>query len=264
MSERALTRTDELLADGALGWLAADDDAELAAVLRTPAARAELASLERVAAVAARAFVEPPGEQQQRLVGLTAKLHAAALECLRCPPVPHRPAVGDGDAGSGVRAARAAGRNVLPWLLAAAMAVVALAVHRSDRALPATDARAALLRAREGVVTCAWEPGPSPRRGDVRGDVVWAVSRQEGFLRVQGLPALDAAHRYQLWIVDAARDGPPVDGGLLPPLPGAGETVVPIAARLPVQRAAAFVLTVERAHGAVVSAQEHVVAIARP
>ena len=41
----------------------------------------------------------------------------------------------------------------------------------------------------------------------VSGDVVWDASRQVGFLTFAGLEANDPLrHRYQLWIVDAARD----------------------------------------------------------
>lgn len=58
-----------------------------------------------------------------------------------------------------------------------------------------------------------------------------------------------------------------LDGGLfdLPPTAGAGaQIVVPIRATLPVRQAAAFVVTVEERGGVVVSAQEHVVALAKP
>ncbi|MBL8752480.1 MAG: anti-sigma factor, partial [Planctomycetes bacterium] len=125
-------------------------------------------------------------------------------------------------------------------------------------------ARAALLADATGLVRCEWTPGPSPQRGEVRGDVVWDPHRQHGFLRLSGLPELDLGHRYQLWIVDGTRQGPPVDGGLLGPRGAATEVVVPIVAKLPVRQPAAFVLTVESADGVVVSAQEHVVAIAKP
>jgi hypothetical protein len=257
VNEPALTRRDELLADGVLGWLEGGDDAALHAVLRDASARRELLALERTAALASRALAPVEDDQHPRLVGLAAKLHGDAMAFLAAGAAPR--AV---EAPASVAPAR---RRLLPWAIAAAAIVLAMWRGREEAGLAPPRARDALLRSRDGLLTCTWQPGPaSDQRTAVGGDVVWNPARQEGYLRLQGLPALDPAHRYQLWIVDAAREGPPVDGGLLPPLAHDGEAVVRIDARLPVQRAAAFVLTRERAEGAVVSAQDHVVAIAKP
>jgi hypothetical protein len=266
VNEPGLSRRDELLADGALGWLDGGDDAALDAVLREPASRGELHALERTAAIAACAFAATEPTDVQRLIGLTARLHADGLAfCATRAAAPER------TSGEVPRRAVPATR-LLPWVLAAAALVFAVwsraGADAEARPVPPSVARGALLRAERGVVTCALRTAPTAPRGggagDVDGDVVWDAARQEGYLRLRGLPVLDPQHRYQLWIVDAAREGPPVDGGLLPPLATDEEAVVRIDARLPVQRAAAFVLTRERAHGVVVSAQEHVVAIAKP
>src|SRR5690606_18932633 len=103
----------------------------------------------------------------------------------------------------------------LPWAVAAASLLVLLWSARAPSDVPPAEARAALLRSNATVVKYDLQPGASPRRGDVAGDIVWDGERQQGFLRVRGLPTLDPQHRYQLWIVDATRPGPPVDGGLL-------------------------------------------------
>jgi hypothetical protein len=126
---------------------------------------------------------------------------------------------------------------------------------------PATEQRASIV-ADAGTTTLAWKRGPSPMSGGVEGDVVWSGARQEGWLRFRGLPPLDPDHRYQLWIVDAQREGAPVDGGLFAIGDAASETLVPVRAALPIGDAKAFVVTVESRRGVVVSAQEHVVAIA--
>jgi hypothetical protein len=96
----------------------------------------------------------------------------------------------------------------------------------------------------------------------VSGDVVWDDASQLGFLTFEGLPPLDDEHRFQLWIVDGQRQGAPIDGGLFAIGKADEPTVVAITAKLPVGRAAAFVVTVEAKAGVVVSAQEHVVAVA--
>ena len=100
----------------------------------------------------------------------------------------------------------------------------------------------------------------------VSGDVVWDNAQQSGFLRFTGLePNEPLRHQYQLWIVDAARDERyPVDGGVFD-VPATGATVViPVRAAVPVREPLAFVVTVEKPGGAVVSARERVVAVARP
>lgn len=265
MNDPGLTRRDQLLVDGALHALDGPDQPAFAALLRDPAAAAEFAALERAAALVAIAdcaaddlAVGAAGAAVCR-DPLEARVWRDAVVFFagRAPrPAPTMPG----------RHEPAPGRRLppaVPWLLAAA-ALVALLWPRQPAPLPPERARANLLASATPLVRCDWTPGPSPQRGEVRGDVVFDPAQQCGFLRLSGLPELDAEHRYQLWIVDGQRQGPPVDGGLLAPLPGAGEVVLPIQARLPVRTPAAFVLTVEDAAGVVVSAQQHVVAIARP
>lgn len=122
-------------------------------------------------------------------------------------------------------------------------------------------ARSHLLAADTANVRLDWHKGPSPKAGEVQGDVVWSDTRQEGYLRFLGLPPLTTTQQYQLWIVDAARTGAPVDGGLFE-LPDSGEAIVPIQARLPIRHAVAFVVTIEDRGGVVVSKQQDVVATA--
>jgi len=96
------------------------------------------------------------------------------------------------------------------------------------------------------------------------GDVVWDPRRQQGYLRLRGFVANDPSRsRYQLWIFDAARDDRyPVDGGVFDVPAGRDEVVIPMHPALPVSRAVAFAITVERPGGAVVSAREKLVAFA--
>ena len=123
------------------------------------------------------------------------------------------------------------------------------------------EQRAELLR-ETGALQLDWSAGPSPRSGTVTGDVVWSHGRQEGYMTFAGLPPLDREHRFQLWIVDGDRQGAPVDGGLFTIARATEQTIVPMAASLPIGNAAGFVVTIEAWNGAVVSEQEHVVATA--
>ena len=109
-----------------------------------------------------------------------------------------------------------------------------------------------------------WSAGVAGTPG-ASGDVVWDGASQRGYLRFEGLEPNEPARRqYQLWIVDATRDARyPVDGGVFD-VPGTtGAVVVPIHASVPVRDPVAFVVTMEKAGGAVVSSRERVVATAR-
>ncbi|MCK5942620.1 MAG: anti-sigma factor [Planctomycetes bacterium] len=106
------------------------------------------------------------------------------------------------------------------------------------------------------------QAGPQARPDEVTGDVVWRQDQQDGWLTFRNLPELPDDKAYQLWIVDGTREGAPVDGGVFQLAANGEETIVPIRARLPIGKPAAFVITVEDRRGVVVSDQKNVVAIA--
>lgn len=88
----------------------------------------------------------------------------------------------------------------------------------------------------------------------VTGQVYWSDATQGGYLKFVGLPANDPAKsQYQLWIVDEARAAePPIDGGVFD-VTESDETIVPFDAALPVAKAKAFAISVEKPGGVVVS-----------
>jgi hypothetical protein len=130
--------------------------------------------------------------------------------------------------------------------------------------VPPTPAqeRAALLAKSDSIkVTLGATKDPASK--GVSGDVVWDPVTQKGFMHFVGLAANDpAVKQYQLWIFDAARDQRyPIDGGVFDVPADASEVVIPFNASLPVSKAAAFAVTVEKPGGVVVSARQHVVAL---
>ena len=213
--------------------------------------------LERTAALASAALSHPAPAPES----LAAKLAADALQfCASEHPTTSREIApgfttprprSNGALLSFVLGAAAAGLFV--WL-ATSTPTPQLAPSASELRAATLDADAALRR--------DWTPGPSPLRGEVRGDVVWRQGEQDGWLTFQDLPALPEDQAYQLWIVDGERDGAPVDGGVFTIDAADQETLVTIRPALPIGKPTAFVVTVEGRQGAVVSKQEHVVAIA--
>ena len=111
------------------------------------------------------------------------------------------------------------------------------------------------------------KPDPSVAT-DAGGKLVWSSDLQAGVMTLHGLEANDpTTAQYQLWIVDRGRDGPPVDGGVFDVRvgeDGATEVQISIDAKLLVSDPAAFVITVERPGGVVVSSQARVAMVAAP
>jgi hypothetical protein len=211
------------------------------------------AALERAAALATAALVRPMAPPP----GLAARLAEDALRyCAR--NASRRPAsptrfvtprrVGPRPLTMFLSGAAAAG--FLSWLALAPTPSVPL--HELRQRALAEPARTLRLD---------WNAGPSTIGQRVEGDVVWRTDWQDGWLRFRGLPPLPPNQRYQLWIVDAERQGAPVDGGLFD-APADGDTLVKIDARLPIGDPKGFVVTVEDRRGAVVSGQEQVVVTA--
>jgi hypothetical protein len=131
------------------------------------------------------------------------------------------------------------------------------------------ELRSQLLATDPATVTVAWKKAsddPSVVAGEAEiettgglGDVVWSAARQQGFMRFRGLAANDPSKaQYQLWIFDAERpEAYPVDGGVFDvPENAGGDVLVRIDPRLPISRATAFAITVERPGGVVVSSRE--------
>lgn len=125
----------------------------------------------------------------------------------------------------------------------------------------ASQQREQLLAASDVVRTTLTNPkNPS----EVLGDIAWSDSAQKGFVRLRGVPVNDKAReQYQLWIFAANQDAKtPVDGGVFD-VNENGEVIIPIDAKVKVQKPTLFAVTAEKPGGVVVSKQEKVLAIAK-
>lgn len=264
----------DLLAGEAAGDLSPAERAELAARrLASPGGRVDREGddLMRVAALAQLAFLKregaacdslPPQLQARLMEQAGAWADATRKAAGKMPPkvpvVRAAPvdAPREGTPRPPAHDSRATGRS--GWLLAAGLAAALLIAIglRPDGLQPPDDpagARQALLAAVGDTVVLEWAASDQPGYEAATGDVVWNAKRQEGYLRLRGLPPNrpDDA-QYQLWIVAPGRDVHPVDGGVFD-VPSSDEVVIPIDARLAVDHAAAFAITLERPGGVVVS-----------
>ena len=162
------------------------------------------------------------------------------------------------------------------WLAAAALALWIAA----PRTVPSPDVAAAgatgavdsVALLRDSLLTrdsaserLAWTATADSAARGASGDVVWSGRAQRGVMRIAGLQANDRRRwQYQLWIFDKSRDQKyPVDGGVFDVPPGKGEVLVPIDARVPVNDAVMFAVTVEPAGGVVVSTRERIALLAQ-
>jgi anti-sigma-K factor RskA len=138
------------------------------------------------------------------------------------------------------------------------MLAMALVVPRSDTpgtrpVIAATEAREELMRTAQDLIVVPWSPSTVAGFENVTGDVVWSNSRQEGYLRLAGVPVNEPARsQYQLWIVDPERDSHPVDGGVFD-VTTTEMVTIPVYPGLPIVRPTAFAITAERPGGVVVS-----------
>lgn len=223
------------------------------------------ASVEEAVAAAARAIVGsevPPAGLRERLRRDAALFAATQADSSTVVSFPA--AVG----AAGTRDNTWFPRRAWGWQLAAA-AALAFGLWNGFRTPPtAVSPPASVLRetvaAAPDGIRAPFVPGLA-RYASLEGDVVWSTAKQDGFLRLRGLPANDPQRsQYQLWIVDPERDAEfPVDGGVFDIPAGADEAVIRFQPRLPIGRPVAFVITQEIPGGVVKSRNPKPVAIAK-
>lgn len=102
-------------------------------------------------------------------------------------------------------------------------------------------------------VEIAWQPFDLPddpaEQQQVRGDVVWSDSLQEGYIRFVGLEPNDPdVEQYQIWVIDERGLEQKVSGGVFNAT-AEGEIIVPITPGIDVGRVGLFAITVENPGG---------------
>lgn len=254
-SQDGATRLEILAIDRATVGLDADHHRELERLVAVEGAETVL-EMELTATLVDRLYGE--GREEPALPpALAEKLRAGARHFASASIPPgrveemggHRPRIAWTLLGYGLAAAA-----TIAW-------VVSLQTARPgpSKAPPAppTERVAALETEASDLVRAEWSGVAGNGFEDVTGDAVFSPERQEGYMRFRGLEPNDPSEaQYQLWIVDPERDPDhPVDGGVFDvPAGASGEVVVPIRAALAVRDPKAFVITLEKPGGVVVSA----------
>ena len=160
-------------------------------------------------------------------------------------------------------------REIVAWLCVAASVAIALCVWipglgRGGVQTSMLVLRDNLIAKSRDLIRSKWE-SPAPEKIPPRefGDVVWSSSAQEGYMTIRGLPVNDKSkEQYQLWIVDPIRDEKPVDGGVFD-ITNATESIIPIHAKLQVDKPTLFAITTEKPGGVVVSDQKRLPLLAK-
>jgi anti-sigma-K factor RskA len=121
-----------------------------------------------------------------------------------------------------------------------------------------------LLASQPNMIKASWGAGNMKDLKEIGGDVVWSDEKQQGFMRLRGLPVNDKnKEQYQLWIFDKTQDPKkPIDGGVFD-IPANGEVVIPINAKLKALGPSMFAITVEKPGGVVVSDRQKIAALAK-
>ncbi len=256
----------DLLAERALGNLSATDEARLAELLEAAGLK-ESDDMDLAVAAAMNAFAaEQPAGSDKAPAGLRDKLMADAdqffgseQKSATVTDIESARSKRDSEAAAVVEAPSNSFSGRIGWAVAAMLAVVVMFILRPGDDVPVdvfdpVTARAALIAEAPDTTVIEWARPEIPAYNSVSGDVAWNDERQEGYLRLVGMPMNDPSiSQYQLWIVDPDRDANPVDGGVFDVPEGGGEIVIPIDAKLIVSNPDAFAITREQPGGVVVS-----------
>ncbi len=283
-------RLRELLAEHVLGGLTAEESHELSSIRDVD--RAELEFAEALVAVeyANGAFDagEMPASVRRRLES-AAEAFARGVQPAQAPEAEASRSVPIASARQTAPASRSPWFAAGGWIAAAAclaILVFGFVLNRpaapeagapiaggtptgGPESVPLASQRRALLATATDTQVFEWHPwvleGDGPEIREVTGDVVWSESRQQGYMRFRGLPENDPEEiQYQLWIVDSrglfdeTGQSARISGGVFDASrasrdPQSGDLIVPIDAKLTVQGAAAFAITIERPGGTWVS-----------
>jgi hypothetical protein len=197
------------------------------------------------------------------------------------PPAINLDSITMGSGRSGSRSASAGGglAQWAGWLVAAACLALAAVTWISTRPAPvpqpSTFDVVALVGDAKQTALAYWAPkgpdeAPEPGAGEVipgadavKGAAVWSNTKQDGWVKLTGLPTNDPTQRqYQLWIIDKSQKYP-IDGGTfdVPANLSSGEVAIQLKPSIRISEPVAVAVTLEKAGGVVVPDQKRRIAV---
>jgi hypothetical protein len=207
----------------------------------------------------------PPTEPQAEPVVVKLKAKAKPKPESKRPPPPEPSESEQGSTIVHIRTRESSLARVATYVSAiAALSMLVIAVwlymHRDDP--PDADDIQAQLEAADDTLEWTFRAEQDEAVGEgAQGRVLWSPELQQGVMIVSGLAANDASEsQYQVWIRDSQREGPPVPGAVFDVEDD--EVQVAFDAGLVIGEPSAFLITVERPGGVVVSTQDRVVMVA--
>ena len=279
MKEDDRDRLQELLADRAVQGLSAEEQAELDELMKEyPEGHDKEGSRLDLAAAAldlSNAEVDEPmpAALRERILAdayryFDARYPEAAEASPGRAPVSRSPNATPPAASTSYRTTR---WQMAGWYAAAACLLLAVLGWYprlvSTKTPPPTlaEMRSRLMAEAPDLIRTSWAPAVAQPGRMIGGDVVWSNAEQQGYMRFQGLPAVDPSmSEYQLWIFDANQDERyPIDGGVFAVDEATGEVIVRINAKIKVAEPKLFAITVEKPGGVVVSKRDKLMLVAK-
>jgi hypothetical protein len=262
----SIGRLEELLADRALQGLSLEDERELDQLL-AKAGDIDADAFDRAAAAVDLALGEQrfepmPAALSQKIAAHTV-LHSSQIRTAR------HSALAESARGARDAPAHDTRSTFVAWsgwiAAAAAVLVTVFLARRAPESTPPVQASIVQqLGQAKDRLSAAWKPTDDSASKSVHGDIVWSNALQKGYMRLSGLAKNDPSkQQYQLWIFDKNQDDKyPIDGGVFDIDAATGDVIVPIDAKIKVVSPKMFAVTTEKPGGVVVSAREHIVALA--
>jgi uncharacterized surface protein with fasciclin (FAS1) repeats len=162
------------------------------------------------------------------------------------------------------------------WIASAAasIALASLATQSPEKSSVTPPVREApvpltiseqLARLRSELPHVALKTSGHPLARQAGGELFWDLTRQQGYMMLEGLAPVDPGKGvYQLWIFDARRDERyPVNGGVFAVEKSDAPALIPFRAPLPVDRPTLFAITLEPPGGVVVSDRQRIMLAAQ-
>ncbi len=132
-------------------------------------------------------------------------------------------------------------------------------VPAAARISPATASPCDMLKSDGDALTLPWT-ADNPTVADVTGQVRFSVKTQQGCMQFANLPRLEKGKNvYQLWVLDADRQGPPVDGGIFEVTDKSVDSQFAFTPKLNVTNPVVFAITREPPGGVVTSANQPII-----